>query len=228
MKLWFKILIVLLLIFNIAGIFIWGEEFGRYLRVATMLLFLLLYIFRFYSGKLLLVVFLLFFICDIFLVKYENVDFKALSYVTRISAYLLIIQHLYPFLRKLKLNVFTTVVSVFTMAINIYLISIMVKSVPEAMQGTFFYPLFYLFGISLLALAATGISFHNRFATKKSFYLVIACFGLIFSDICFYIAYYLNFDLFFYADRITNIVGVAFLLAFSPFRKPESAEIGIG
>lgn len=227
MKPWFKFFVLTLVVSNLLGLYFLGEENGRYFRAATMFIFLLLYLLKYYSGKILLLVFLLIFACDIFLIFYENVEFKALSYISRITAYLLLVSYIFPYLIKLKLNTFSVIVSVFILAINIYLIHIMSQSVPEVMRSDFFYPLFYLFGISLLILAAASISFHNRYASRQSFNLVIASFGLIFSDISFYIAYYLNFDLFFFVDRITNILGIAFLLGFSFYYHPVVSETDI-
>ena len=223
MERWLKIITILLLIINLAGLYYFGEEIGRYLRTGSMLVFLLLYIFRFYSGKHLLSIFVLFTLCDIFLVFYEQISFKVLTYISRIAAYSLIVIYLYPFLYKLKLSIFTATITIFVLAINIYLMSVMVQSVPETMQSYWFQPIFYLFGISLLFLAGFSISFQNVFASKQSFFLVLASFGLIFSDISFYIAHYLNFESFYYADRVANIIGISFLLTFISFGRPDKA-----
>ncbi|WP_417908076.1 hypothetical protein [Christiangramia aquimixticola] len=206
-----------------------GDIPGRYFRTGTMLVFLVAYALRFYLNKIFLAVFIFFTLCDIFLVFYEQIEFTALTYITRITAYFLMVAYLYPFLHRLKLSAFTGLISLFVISINVYLISIMVESVPEAMQSSTFQPLFYLFGIALLAQAAFAFSYHSRFATKQSFFLVIASFGLIFSDVTYYIAYYLGFNGFFFIDRFSNILGIAFLLAFCAYTaqdiEPEAVKI---
>lgn len=202
-----------------------GEETSRWLRAGIMLLFLILYISRFYAGRLFAIVFVGLTLCDIFLIFYDNINFKLLTYVSRIIAYLSIIKYLWPYLKKLNFNLFTSGVSIFILLINIYLLSVMIQAVPEIDGNYIFYPLFYLFGFSLLGMTASGISFHNRFSNRKSFQLVMACFGLVLSDICFYIAYYLDFFEFYYIDRITNILGVGFLLAFASYGKIKAAKV---
>jgi hypothetical protein len=211
---WFKILVFILIILNILGMYYLGDPSGRYFRTGTMLIFLLIYSLKYYLNKLFLAVFIFFTLCDLFLVYYEHIEFAALTYVSRITAYFLMVAYLYPFLQRIQLSVFTGAISLFVLSINVYLISVMVESVPEAMQSNTFQPLFYLFGIALLAQAAFAFGYHNRYATKQSFLLVVASLGLIFSDLTYYIAYYLGFEGFFYVDRISNILGIAFLLAF--------------
>lgn len=221
---WFKILLIVLLIANMAEIYFFGEEVDRWARFGTMLVFFLVYLFsRGFSNVIYILIFGLFLLCDYFLIYYENVTFKSLTYFTRIVAYILIIVAIWPNLRKLKVNLFTGIITAFVVALNIYLINTMSESVPEVMRSDYFFPLFYIFGIILLALAAAAISYHNRFGNTKSFYLVLASFGLILSDIFYYIAYYLEFETFWYLDRAANIIGIAMLMAFVYKKAPISA-----
>lgn len=227
MKFWFQILVGFLIILNLFSLYFFGEEIGRWFRFGTMLLFVFLYYFKFHFTWKLFIALLLLLICDFCLVFYELEDLKIIIYLTRISAYFVLVWIVSPYIRKLKLGFFSGVIGVFTLGINIYLMSVMVDSVPEAMASGLFYPLFFLFGFSLLALATASISFHNRFATRQSFFFVVASLSLIFSDISFYIATYLDFEVFHYIDRFWNVLGVAGLLAFSSSKISGSAHTNI-
>ncbi|GGG33921.1 hypothetical protein GCM10011532_17000 [Christiangramia forsetii] len=71
------------------------------------------------------------------------------------------------------------------------------------------------------------MSYLNRYANKAGFYLVIVSFGLILSDIFFYNAYYLDFEEFYYLDRLANIIAISFLLAFGSTQKITGSEANI-
>ncbi len=220
---WYKILLVFLLIANFAEIYFFGVEVDRWSRFITMVLFFIVYLVRGSTKPIYILILSLFLVCDYFLIYYENVTLKALTYLTRILAYLFIIISLWPSLRKLKINLFSGIITIFVVGLNIYLIHAMSESVPENMRSDYFFPLFYLFGIVLLALAAAAISYHNRFGNMKSFFLVVSSFGLILSDIFYYIAYYLEFETFWYLDRLANVIGIGMFLAFA-FRKTTAVS----
>ncbi|MEE2771797.1 MAG: hypothetical protein VX712_06230 [Bacteroidota bacterium] len=224
MERWFKVLVPVVLLVNLLAIYMFGEPAGRWFRFGSMLLFFLIYVFRYFSNPHLFAIFFLFLVCDYMLINYENDSYKLLTFVTRLFAYVLIILLIWPSLRKLKVNLFTGTVAGFALLLNIYLISLMGKSTPENARADYFYPIFYAFGISLLALVAVAISYHNRYGTPASFYLVVSSFGLILSDVFFYIAFYLGFDVFYYLDRVANILAISFLVAFAGARKEIQLE----
>ncbi|WP_300436954.1 hypothetical protein [Christiangramia sp.] len=140
---------------------------------------------------------------------------KNTLYLVRILAYLNLILLVIPALNKLVLNLFTVLISVFVIGIDIYLLHEMAESLPESDKNPLFLSLFYLLGFFSLAIVAACLSYLNRYANKKAFLLVIAAFGFVLSDIFYYNAYYLDFEVFYYLDRLANILGIGALLLFS-------------
>jgi VanZ family protein len=90
----------------------------------------------------------------------------------------------------------------------------MATYIPGYREDIIFTILFYTLGLVSLALVSTCISYLNRYADTKGFLLVVISICLVLSDLTFYNAYYLDFKVFYYADRIVNIIGVALLVVF--------------
>lgn len=212
---------------NFLAIYFLDEYVDRWFRFGATFLFLLIYILKYFSNYRLLFIFLLLALCDGLLVYYEIPFLKKIIYTVRILAYLNIILLIAPSLSKLKLNLFTVLISIFIITIDIYLLHEMAKSLPKSDQNPIFIILFYLLGITSLAIAAVSMSYLNRYANKAGFYLVIVSFGLILSDIFFYNAYYLDFEEFYYLDRLANIIAISFLLAFGSTQKITGSEANI-
>ncbi|MFV9484284.1 hypothetical protein ACNI3T_10610 [Christiangramia sp. ASW11-125] len=91
----------------------------------------------------------------------------------------------------------------------------MATYIPGYREDIIFTILFYTMGLASLALVATCISYLNRYADAKGFLLVVISICLVLSDLTFYNAYYLDFEVFYYADRIVNIIGIALLVVFA-------------
>ncbi|MGA8855270.1 MAG: hypothetical protein WB492_13935 [Christiangramia sp.] len=225
MKFWLSFLVSFVIFANFLAIFYLDHGVDSWFRFGTTLLFLLIYLLRYFSKYRLLIVFLLLTVCDGLLVYYEVPVFRKIIYAVRILAYLNLILIVAPSLSKLKLNLFPIVITVFIIAIDGYLLNDMAKSLPESDQNPVFLILFYSLGIISLALVATSISYLNRYEDKRAFFLVIVSFGFVLSDIFFYNAHYLGFEVFYYLDRFANIIGIAFLLAFSAKTKLKVSTI---
>jgi len=225
MKLWLSLLMSFLVIANFLAIYYLDHEMDRWFRFGATFILLLVYLFKYFSKYRLLIIFLLFAICDGLLVYYEIPILKKLIYLVRILAYLNLVIFIIPSLSKLKLNLFTIIISVFIISIDLYLLHDMAKILPGNDQNPIFLMLFYLLGISSLVIVATSLSYLNRYANKKALFLVIASFCFILSDIFFYNAYYLEFAEFYYLDRFANIGGSVALLLFSKYliEKPEKS-----
>lgn len=215
MKIWFGLLVSLLTISNFWALYYLDESTDRWFRFGATFIFLLIYYFKYFSRYRILLIFLFFTLCDLFLVFYEMDEIKYLIYLSRIIAYTLLILHVKPSLSRLSLNLFSVVVTVFIVVIDIYLLNEMAESLPGNERNFTFLTLFYTLGILSVALAATSLSYLNRYADKKSFLLVLGSFGCILSDIFFYNSNYLGFTEFSYLDRLINIVAIAALVSFS-------------
>ncbi len=227
MKFWFTLLMSLLIIANFSAIYYLDNHTDRWFRFASTLIVLFIYISKYLQSKRLLWIVILFTLCDFFLIYYEIPFLKNSVYVSRILAYLLLIQVIVPSLSKLKLNLITLSIAVFTIVIDLYLINEMAESLPASDQNFIFLVLFYLLGIISLVLGATCLSYLNRYSDKKAFFLVVVSFGFILSDIFYYNAYYLGFQEFFYLDRLTNITGLGALVLYSREKIKSISEIEV-
>ncbi|MDR5589621.1 hypothetical protein [Christiangramia sp. SM2212] len=215
MKIWLALITGILIAVNLLAIYYLDPFIDRWFRFLTTAIFLLIFLFKSVKSYQLLAVFALLVICDGLLVFYEMPVVKYFVYIVRILAYLNLILLLMPKLSKLKFNLITIVIACFIVAIDLYVLHVMAETLPGSHQNTLFISLFYLLGILSLALAAASLSYLNRYADGKGFYLVIVSLGFVLSDIFYYNAHYLQFTEFFYLDRLANIIGVAFLLAFA-------------
>ena len=224
MKFWLSLLMGFLIITNFMAINYLDYTVERWFRFGATFIFFVIYLLRYFSGVRLLIIFLLLVICDGLLVYYEVPVFNKIIYLVRILAYINLILLIKPSLSRLKANLFTITISVLIIALDIYLLHEMAQALYASDQDTFSIILFYLLGIASLAIVATSLSYLNRYASKKSFFLVILSFAFILSDLFFYNAYYLDFGEFYFLDRFMNILGMGFLLAFSFYHKRNISE----
>ena len=227
MKIWLILLMSFLIIANFLAIHFLDQPLERWFRFGATFIFLIIYLFKYFSNYRLLIIFLLFAICDGLLVYYEIPVFRKVVYLVRILAYINLILLLRPSLSKLKLNLFSISVTTFIIAIDLYLLHEMAEFLPSGDQYTLSLILFYLLGLASLALATTSLSYLNRYANKNAFFFMILSFAFILSDLFYYNAYYLHFQEFYYLDRLVNIIGMGFLLAFSSKRKLMASETKI-
>lgn len=154
-------------------------------------------------------------VCDGLIINYEDPLIKKFIYTIRVVIYLSIISILYPYLSRLKLNLITLLIVTFVIGIDVYLLHDMAVYIPNYSEDYIFTILFYLLGLTSLALVATCISYLNRYANTKGFLIVLVSFCFVLSDITFYNAYYLDFKVFYYVDKIANIIGIASLIVFT-------------
>lgn len=212
MKPWFSLLLSFLVIANLLAIYYLDQSVERWFRFGATFIVLLIYLLKYLTRSRLLIIFLLLAICDALLVFYEIPPFKEIIYTVRILAYLNLILLVTPHLKKLRFNFFTLIIVLFVVSIDLYLLYEMANSLILNDNDYLFLFLFYLLGLMSLSLVGVCISYLNRYANKKAFLLVIVAFGFVMSDIFFYNAYYLDFEQFFYLDRLANILGLGALL----------------
>ncbi|WP_299155749.1 hypothetical protein [uncultured Christiangramia sp.] len=215
MKSWFGLLVLIMIVANVLAIYYLDPITDRWFRLLATVVFFLIFLFKYNTDKRLLIAFFSLTLCDGLLIFYEDSIVRYIIYVVRISAYLAIINFLYPYLSRLRLNFITFIITTFIIALDIYMLHDMAIYIPGYRVDTLFTILFYTMGLVSLALVATCISYLNRYADAKGFLLVIISICLVLSDLTFYNAYYLDFDVFYYADRIVNIIGIALLVVFA-------------
>ena len=213
----------ILLMANFYIIIGYDLEISRWARLLTTTMFLLILVMKRLYSKKMLAAFLFLLISDFGLFEYENHLANAGTFLMRISAYILLVFVVVPELKKLKANLFQKITFMLVFSLNLAMLQMLVGMVPVR----FVYPglniLFYIYGFSMIAMVIASISYSNRYSDKTSFFYTSATLCLVFSDITSFIAYYLNFDEFYFPDRIFYILGLSGLVKFAGFARSHKA-----
>jgi hypothetical protein len=215
---------VLLLVVNIWGILNFDLETSRWLRLFSSGVFLSLFLWKSSAkNKWLNSAFILLFISDIFLLNYESSIFRSLTFIAGILAYTFLFLRILPKIKNLKSSLTQRIIFGFIFLLNAGLLLFLVDMIPQELE--FNNPLenllFLLYGLAIITLVIAAISYSNRHANAPSFYFTIAVFGLAFSDITSFIAYFLQFPEFFYPDRVLYILGLAALVRYTGLKKKK-------
>ncbi|MCM4157844.1 hypothetical protein [Gramella sp. AN32] len=210
---------IFLVLLNFVLMYFFDESMSRFARFASTLIFFLIYTINIKPKTRPVLVFSLLLICDLALIFYEDPLFKTLAYISRIFAYGVLMRHVGSELKKIKFGKFQVITTTLVIAINLYMVAHLVEMVPEATEYLFFTILFYAYVLMIFILAIVALSYHSRYLNLKSFYYLCASLGLIFSDLLYYISYYLQFEFFSYADRFFNIIGMMCLVLFLSIKK---------
>ena len=222
-KLFLPVIALVLLIANCFVIFQFDEDTSRWARLVSTSLFFLILLWQNSFDKKILSAFCLLIISDLLLFYYENNLANAATFLTRISAYTMLILAVIPELKYLKSNLFQKTVFFVAFILNLGMLYLLVDMVPDKFMYPYLNILFYAYGISMITLVIAAISYSNRYSNKTSFYYTAATLCLVFSDITSFIAYYLEFYEFYFPDRIFYLLGLAGLVKFSTFARSHEA-----
>ena len=218
---------IALLILNFVVIYRFNLDYSRGSRLFSTVMVFLLLILKGSEYKRILISFSLFVLADILLFYYENDLFNALTFLTRTSAYILLILVVVPELKGLKANLFQKSLFVVVFCLNFGMLVLLVDMVPSTFHYDTMEFLFYLYGLAMMGMVIAAISYSNRFSSRKSFYFASATLCLVFSDITSFIAYYLDFHLFYFADRFFYILAILGLLKFASLSENHQAVAGL-
>ena len=212
-----------LLIVNFYVIFAYDLEFSRWARLSSTFIFLLMLLRQNTYSKRMLGVFIFLLISDLGLFYYEEPLANSGTFLMRITAYLLLVFVVVPELKKLKTNLFQKLLFVTVFVLNLVMLYMLVGMVPAAYVYPGLNVLFYIYGISMITMVIAAISYSNRYSDKTSFFFTAGTLCLVFSDITSFIAYYLEFEEFYYPDRFFYILGIAGLVKFTSFARNHKA-----
>ncbi|WP_298247600.1 hypothetical protein [uncultured Christiangramia sp.] len=130
MKSWFGLLVLIMIIANVLAIYYLDPITDRWFRLLATVVFFLIFLFKYNTDKRLLIAFFSLTLCDGLLIFYEDSIVRYIIYVVRISAYLAIINFLYPYLSRLRLNFITFIITTFIIALDIYMLHDMAIYIP--------------------------------------------------------------------------------------------------
>ncbi|TXD92520.1 hypothetical protein [Gillisia hiemivivida] len=197
---------------------------SRWMRLASMFAFFLLFLSPWYYNKQGLLVFTLLLISDVLLINFENPFFNALIFIVRASIFLAFIGLVLNRLKQLQTNLFQKIVFTIAIGLNVFLLYMLVTMVSASPSYTFYDILFYFYGISVIMSVSAAVSFSNRYTNRASIFFLGTVLSLAFSDLAYFIAYNLNLSEFFLADITFNLLGIAFLLKFMFLERLENKE----
>lgn len=205
---------VIWIICNLLSIYLLGEENSRWFRVGSSLYFLIWsFSFGVFNSKMHYVL-LSYLICDISLVFYESQVFNFITFISRSLIFSLLILIVFPKIRSIKFNFFEFFLGIAVIVINIFLLFELLSMVPEAYLYDYFHPAYIVLTTLTMLLVGVGFTYNNRFSNKKSFYFLLAALFMAFSDVNFFIAFYLDVLVFNYPDRFFHIFALGLLLLF--------------
>ncbi len=214
---------VLLLFTNCYVIFEYDQDASRWARLISTSIFFGLLLWRDSYSRKMMSVFILFIIADVLLFYYEYAWVNTFTFLARISAYTLLVLAVIPELKKLKTNLFQKIIFVLVFGLNLAMLFILLDMVPEKFAYPYLDSLFFIYGIVMIAMVIASISYSNRYANKTSFFFTAATLCLVFSDITSFIAYYLEFNEFYFPDRFFYLLGIAGLVKFAGFSRSHEA-----
>lgn len=162
-------------------------------------------------------------ISDLLLFYYEFSLGNAAAFLCRISAYILLVLVVTPELRNLRTGIFQKILFVVVLGLNLAMLVVLVDMVPGKFKYPFLDILFYAYGMSMISMVIAAISYSNRYSNQTSFFFTAATLFLVFSDITSFIAYYLEFSVFYFPDRLFYIAGIAGLVKFSSLSRSHEA-----
>lgn len=217
------IAILLLLGLNFYVIDHFDLNLSRWSRLLTTFVFFILLITQKPARKLLPAAFIVLMASDILLFFYENVMLNMLTFILRSLAYAAMVIAVVPELKNLRTTIFQKLIFLSALSLNAYMLFILVDMVPKEFVYPHLDKLFYLYGIAMIGMVVASISYSNRYASRSAFYYTSATLCLVFADISSFIAYYLDFQHFYYPDRFFYVVGLAALVYFASFS--ENHEI---
>lgn len=209
-----KIFTVIIIIANLLVMHYYEELIEKWFGFAAMGLFFLIFLSPKYFSKRGLLIFVLLLISDGLLINYEDPIYKGLLFLVRGSIFLLLIGLIINKLRSLKTNLFQKIVFPMAILLNIYLLFNIADIVSQGEVFSFSDLLFYFYGMAIIACVIAAVSYSNRYANKPSLMFLGAVLSIVFSRLAFFIGFYLDFPVFFVAEKIFKFLGIALLLHF--------------
>jgi len=216
-----QILTVIIIIANLAIMIHYGTGVNRWLRFANICIFFSLFLTPYYYNKKGLLVMTFFLICDGLLIYYESDLVNALVFIIRGASFLLLARMVVDRVRKLKTNLFQKLIFTLAIALNVFLLYSLIEMVPSAPYYSIFDLLFYLYGVAVIICVTIAVSYSNRYADKTSLFFLGAILGLVFSDLTYFIGFYLKFYEFYLADMVFDIIGISLVIQFLLLEKSK-------
>ncbi len=211
-----------MLIINLSVIYFYDVESSRIIRLVSTILFFLFFILnKGYNKSLLLIAFALFLVSDICMLRYEELIFNRLTFLTTILAYSFIAIHIFPKIKLLKNNKWVFIIFSLVLIVNTLMLNELIHMVEFKLIDKTHEILFYVYGDAMIVMGLFAANYNFRYNSTQSTLCMYFVLGFILSDIFAVMAYYLNFEVFYFPDRIFYILGISVLVSYSVLELDE-------
>lgn len=202
----------LLLLVNLFVIYQFTLFENRVLRTLGTLVFLLFIIRLKPKDTILLVAFFLFLVVDIATIFYENIIFNKLASLFKMIGYLGLIFYIFKKVKLVQLKNFLWVFSAVLIALTLYLMQLVLSVAQASFIDGVQNILFYCYGFIIILLGSFTAYYHTVSTSSASLFFLFFVFGIVLSDICGFIGYYLGFESYYFLDRIFYLFGFYFFI----------------
>ncbi|WP_179345612.1 hypothetical protein [Winogradskyella ursingii] len=221
-----KILIGLTLILLLVNFYTVSEYTAydrRLVNLISLSCYFLIFIVTGGTKKILLLYSMLAFVgTDYLLLYYETNDVIAkVIPVLKISVYFMLTVSVFDKVRLLNHKLSITVAFVSIIVLNLVWMFNLIWDKSEKFNDSFEFALHFLYGLIMVWMCTIAINCYLRFKTNRSLFFLIFILGLVLSDAAWFIAYYYNFNFFFYVYTIFYLVGLAYLIRYAETENKE-------
>lgn len=215
----------LLIIFNIYTLSQWGIIDSRWARIITVII-LGIYLTKISlkENRILLGSFLLFLVCDFFILKYEINYAKYFYFAFHALAYLVLLFHIKLEIKRPNLNLLQTLYFIAMILINCFLLYKIASLFSEEIQEPGLVILFYLNGFITIALVMVAFLVWDKNGNRASIILFTGVLILVLSEVIMFSAYYIDIKEMYYLERSLYVIGLARLVRFSALYKNISTK----
>ncbi|QCE42022.1 hypothetical protein [Psychroserpens sp. NJDZ02] len=212
-KLTIKIFTLIAVVVNLASIVLLDFFYSQIVRLSTSCSFLILFIVFKFKDKLLVPFAALLFIADVFDLYYKQPYIIEIYSVIKIGAFLLLCFSLYRKMKNKKLDKALSVLFLVVIIINLLFGYTTVNTVSGAMTISELLSIQVYWFVCIISVALAA-KYYFYTESKEAVYLILFTFLFVFTDLCGFIANFIEINGFFYFERILYCLGFYFLSAY--------------
>ncbi|RMB56229.1 hypothetical protein EAX61_15340 [Dokdonia sinensis] len=159
-----------------------------------------------------LAVLFFFLLKDIFIQSYEEGVGYIMYLAFGILAYTTLVIERLPKLKEITLNKTLVFVSILLITANTYTLHVIMNMIGFVFESTTQVAMFYMYGAFMMILSVSAVAYNNQANSNRSLLFTFMVFAFILSDVTSLFAYYFGIEFCYYIDRVSYLLGFAFLI----------------
>ncbi|TVZ51725.1 hypothetical protein [Dokdonia sp. Hel_I_53] len=216
----------LLIILNLVAFAFTDLHTARYVRLISLMVFVVFYIYKTQFKKgIILYILGVFVLREVTLLFYETEVGHALYLVLGIIVYGIISFERKDVIKNLVFNLNSLLITIILVLANIYTLYELSGMIQENYIGPFEPVLFYFYGGFMILLGATAIIYNQIYNSNRSLMYVFFALCILTSDVTSLFAYYFNVEFLFYMERSAFLLSFGFFLYTALETNQELQEI---